>query len=190
MRFLPADHALFEVLRLTKDGWALACADAVCARIEERSLMRWDPLLELMDRLEAKATRARVEGLARSATPLSGSVGESLSRFVMLDAGFPAPTLQQSHHDRDGLIGYSDFWWPRYRLVGEFDGVAKYSDPGMLAGRSAAQAIGAEKRRDNRLLVENKVAHWDWKVLHSPGALRGLLMSMGLPAGVEARPWS
>jgi len=111
----------------------------------------------------------------------SGSPGESVSRALIHQLGFPAPELQVAFHDRRGLIGESDFFWRRWSLIGEFDGMVKYQNERMLRGRTPAQVLAAEKRREDRLRATGpRVARWVWQDL-TPDRLGPLLLDAGLP---------
>lgn len=111
----------------------------------------------------------------------SGSPGESVSRALIHQLGFPAPELQVPFHDRRGLIGESDFYWRRWALIGEFDGLVKYQDERMLRGRTPAQVLAAEKRREDRLRATGpRVARWVWQDL-TPDRLGPILLDAGLP---------
>lgn len=81
----------------------------------------------------------------------SNSVGESLSRHLMFRCGLPEPELQFEVYDAYGnLIGRTDFAWPDFGLLGEFDGLSKY---GRLRrpGETAEEAVVREKNREDLL---------------------------------------
>ena len=81
----------------------------------------------------------------------------------MILAGVSKPELQAAHRDAHGLIGYSDFHWPEYGVVGEFDGWAKYSRGEYLAGRSPEDVLKAEKIREDRLRATGlTLVRWMW----------------------------
>lgn len=95
--------------------------------------------------------------------------------------GLPAPVLQEAFHDRLGLIGYTDFWWPQRNLIGEFDGKGKYRDPLFLRGRTPVQALADEKWREDRLRARGlRVSRWDWATAVSLPRLRAHLRDAGL----------
>ena len=51
------------------------------------------------------------------------SVRESLLRLLVLEAGFPRPTLQDTVRDRHGrFVARVDLAWPDLRLALEYDG--------------------------------------------------------------------
>jgi hypothetical protein len=58
----------------------------------------------------------------------ANSAGESLSRRLMWTQHLPEPRLQFEVRDEWGnLIGITDFAWPEYGLLGEFDGAVSSS---------------------------------------------------------------
>lgn len=79
------------------------------------------------------------------------SPGESRGRWLFWTFGIPAPIVQFTVRDADGeLVGICDWGWPDLRMLGEFDGKAKYGRL-LRPGQSAADAVFAEKRREDRL---------------------------------------
>ena len=97
-------------------------------------------------------------------------------------AGLPKPTLQACFHDDDGLIGYTDFCWREFGVVGEFDGKVKYRKPEYLQGRDPAEVVIEEKIREDRLRALGlKVVRWTWATANSPNQLRSRLVAAGLP---------
>jgi len=126
-------------------------------------------------------SRRRAELALAFADPRSGSPGESLSRVRIHELGFPAPELQCPFSDSRGQIGVVDFWWPASRTVGEFDGVAKYIREEYAQGRSVAEIVLDEKRRENRLRALGlTVVRWEWADAWGGTALRALLLEAGL----------
>jgi hypothetical protein len=134
------------------------------------------------ERLHPARTRARVLRSLEFADPAAASPGESLSRVVMHQLGFPPPVLQHRFDDAAGLIGFTDFWWPEFGVIGEFDGAAKYLESRFTGGATAARVLMAEKRRENRLRATGcGVTRWDWRAATHPAELRALLVEAGLP---------
>ncbi|HEY8319883.1 MAG TPA: hypothetical protein VIG76_13760 [Amnibacterium sp.] len=143
-----------------------------------------DRLRQVLDEWAPARGRHRIEAALAFADRDSGSPGESLSRVLIADAGLPAPILQQPFFDRRGLIGYVDFWWPDFGLIGEFDGLKKYREADLLAGRTPAQVVIAEKVREDRLRATTGHPHvhrWTWPTLRTRGALARDLQLAGLP---------
>ena len=139
-------------------------------------------------------SRGAFRGLHRAvkvvefATPSSKSPGESLSRGVIHEQGFPAPELQVEHHLPDGLA-ITDFEWPEYNLIGEFDGHGKYLKDDYLKGKSTVDTIMAEKRRENSLrrITGRLVVRWEWADVFQVTPLVAMLTEIGLPRRSRAR---
>ncbi len=135
------------------------------------------------------AARKRITAVIDFSCGDAESPGESLSRVQMMVMGFPAPELQRVFTDARGLIGRVDFYWPEARLVGEFDGLVKYSKPEFLSGRSPSEVVVEEKRREDRLRALGlRVVRWTWDDLREPALLRDLLTSAGLVSGRPVIP--
>jgi hypothetical protein len=140
-------------------------------------------ILTMADQLGIERGRRRLEAAVDFADSKSGSAGESLSRVLMHELGLPKPQLQVDFSDRHGFIGTVDFWWPQHNLIGEFDGVAKYTRDEFTAGKSTAEVIIQEKNRENRLRATGPgVTRWDWAVADSPVSLLAHLTAAGLPS--------
>jgi hypothetical protein len=141
-------------------------------------------LLAVLDEWAPKQRRSRVERVILFADGDSGSAGESWSRVQIAEGGLPAPILQQRFIDARGLIGFTDFWWPRFNLIGEFDGLKKYREAELLAGRTPGDVVEAEKIREDRLRRTDTrpgVDRWIWATLRTRGALVAQLRASGLP---------
>lgn len=94
----------------------------------------------------AKRALAFIDGL-------SESPGETLSRIRFDEFDIPAPTLQYA------ILGFRvDFYWPQFRIVGEFDGLAKYG--------GIAESLTREKVREDALRdAGHEIFRWVWKDL-------------------------
>lgn len=87
--------------------------------------------------------------VVRLADGRSESPGETRTRHLCWRSGLPAPQLQYEVHDAWGrLVGRTDFAWPEYGLLGEFDGRGKYLR-GLKQGQSVADVVLAEKARED-----------------------------------------
>jgi len=138
-----------------------------------------------LDELAPKKGRTRAEAVIAFAAAASGSVGESYSRVVIERSGFPRPLLQAAFSDSRGLIGYVDFWWPDFRLIGEFDGMEKYSKKEFIGQKVPAEVVTDEKVREDRLRASASrpgVSRWIWPALLAHGALERQLRAAGLPS--------
>ena len=165
-----ADHAL----RL--DRWGkrepLCTPDTISAALDRR--------------LPARA-HARISRVIRFATTQSDSPLESVSRVSMHTVGIPRPVLQQQFSDYRGLIGFSEFYWPDFKLIGEADGRSKYTDPRYRNGRTLEEVLLDEKKRADRLrAIGLDVSRWGWDIGVNPESLRRHLEAAGLPSG---QPW-
>lgn len=146
-----------------------------------------EALAVALDELAPTYHRRRAERVIEFADARSGSAGESLSRALVDEHGFPAPVLQQRFDDSHGLVGFVDFYWPDFSLIGEFDGLVKYRDPAMTGGRDASEVVIAEKLREDRLrALGNRCTRWVWATLHRRGELAAQLRSAGLPTRSRA----
>jgi len=143
-----------------------------------------------LDRRPAARRRRSARRALELASPLAGSPAESLSRAVMIEGGVPAPVLQQPFRDARGKIGDVDFWWPEFGVIGEMDGNQKYLDPGMLGGRTPAQAVIDEKRREDRLRAVRgvrTVVRWGYRDVEESSRLVFLLAQAGVVASSPRR---
>jgi hypothetical protein len=77
--------------------------------------------------------------------------GESIVRLWMHQLGLPAPVLQLRVDFPDGGYAQLDFCWPQLRRWMEFDGVFKYVDRELLAGRSPDEVLADQSRRERRV---------------------------------------
>lgn len=128
---------------------------------------------ELLDALRRSARRPGCVRARRALAFLDGraeSVGESRSRVAIYRAGLPTPMPQWEVHDGQGrLLGRTDFGWPDWRVVGEFDGRIKYGRT-LKPGLDAAEVVYREKLREDDLRAEGlTVVRWRWADLSAFG---------------------
>ncbi|WP_448073137.1 hypothetical protein [Georgenia yuyongxinii] len=111
------------------------------------------------------------------------SVGESLSRARMYELGLPVPDLQHDFYDEDGFVGRSDFWWKRLRIIGEFDGKAKYRRDGYAGEVDPGEIVWIEKRREDRFRpLVARVVRWGWADAWSADRFRVIMARAGIRA--------
>ena len=172
--------ALARILRF---GQAVAVMDkAIHEPRDAQALTSRDELERAWGQLGRAPGRAAAARALEFASPLSGSAGESLSRAGIFLLGFSLPELQTAHWDRDGLIGFTDFFWRICGTVGEFDGRGKYLRDGFTHGRPTAEIVIAEKLREDRLRALGfRVCRWDWPTAISLPALAEVLTRNGIP---------
>lgn len=141
-------------------------------------------LREVLEEWNPVRGRRRIEAVLAFADARSGSAGESWSRVQIDEAGLVPPVLQEPFFDADGLIGLVDFWWPAANRIGEFDGLKKYREAQLLAGRSPGDVVAEEKIREDRLRATTTgpgVTRWIWRTLLTRGALARQLVAAGVP---------
>jgi hypothetical protein len=147
LRLMRPDRAVLEAASLAPLESGLVSVDsALHQRLVTREQL--DARVRAMERWPFTRRLHLVVGLADGR---SESVGESRGRFLIWKHGLPAPELQFRVWDASGqLIGVTDYAWPAHRLLGVFDGKAKYGR--LLApGQEPGDAVFAEKRREDRL---------------------------------------
>jgi hypothetical protein len=144
-------------------------------------LVAKDELLRVLDELGPVNGRKRARDAIEFATAQSASPGESYSRVLMFELGFPAPILQQEFTQRSGRKRNGDFWWPDGRIIGEFDGNAKYLEAGMTKGKSPEHVLLDQRRRERELrLLDIRFARWDWNDLEQVRPFIEQLEAVGL----------
>ncbi|MER6971547.1 type IV toxin-antitoxin system AbiEi family antitoxin domain-containing protein [Nocardioides sp. NPDC000445] len=93
----------------------------------------------------------RVGGLVPFADGRSGSIGESRGKHLFRSFGLPQPQLQYEVRRADGSIaGVTDWAWPEFGLLGEFDGRVKYGRL-LKPGQDPGDVVFEEKRREDEL---------------------------------------
>lgn len=180
-------RTIADVARTVDFGTAVTIADAALRRSQHplgsipHSAPSRDDLLEQLAGLPlhqgvVKARRAIVFADGRADRP-----GESMSRVSIHRARLEAPQLQERMRGRSGRVWTVDFWWPRFNVIGEFDGKWKYTDPEFMAGRSGQQVLLDEKDREDDLRAANHgFVRWDWPIAVSSTALRARLVAAGV----------
>lgn len=166
-----------DLVRLLAPAEGLAVADAALSPVQG-GVLRLD---DVRDRAHGQGSgrgRARMRWVCEHADPRSESPHESVSRAVMLWAGYEEPELQRSfwyegHEDR------VDFYFPGCRGIGEADGWEKYR---LGDAEEAAQKLAAEKRREDRLRRQrHPFARWEPRDVWQPNRLCSALDGAGIP---------
>ena len=120
---------------------------------------------QLDQTLDEVATWADV-GRARAAIPFfdarSESPLESLSRVIMHEYKLPPPEPQRELRGASGKWHRVDFYWEKWRLIGEADGKVKYK--GILNdGLSPEEAVWREKQREDDLRdADHPFVRWNY----------------------------
>lgn len=114
------------------------------------------------------------------------SGGESVTRAVMIETGFAPDWLQYELTDPFDSTETmrTDFAWEcqaRELTLGELDGFVKYTDQTMLAGRTTAEALVAERQREAHLsLYGHPLLRFTMSEVRSAGALAKKLQTAGV----------
>ena len=100
----------------------------------------------------------------RWANPAAESRLKSLSRAEILMANLPEPECGVPLQGDDGQTYWVDLWWKHRKLIGEVDGLIKYTDVSVLV---------AEKRRQEALIGSGRsLVRWGFaQVSPSPHAM-------------------
>ena len=154
VRVTTAARTVVDIARTTTFVEGVVVADAA---LYERHASKSE-LRRVLACCERWPGTSRARQVIDFADGLAESVLESCARVIFRDHGLPPPELQVHITGRDRtVIARVDFFWRRYAVVAETDGLLKYD--------SGERAI-AERRRD-RLLQEAgfEVVHVTWREL-------------------------
>lgn len=120
------------------------------------------------------------------ADALAESGRESVARAVMIETGFAPDRLQYELTDPfDSTESMqTDFAWDRQArelTLGELDGFVKYTDQAMLAGRTTAETLVAERQREAHLsLYGHPLIRFTMSEVRSTGVLAKKLQTAGV----------
>ena len=159
---IPVTTAARTVADLARTGTFMEGVVVADAALYERHASKSE-LRRVLAGCERWPGTRRARQVIDFADGLAESVLESCARVLFRDHGLPPPELQVHITGRDRtMIARVDFFWRRYGVVAETDGLLKYD--------SGERAI-AERRRD-RLLLEAgfEVVHVTWQELFSDAA--------------------
>lgn len=109
------------------------------------------------------------------ADPAAESFLESISRAAMLLDGVPRPRCGVPMRGDDGVIYWLDFWWEDEQVIGEADGMGKYTDH---------RSLLAEKVRQEALSVAARgMVRWGMaQVVPDPGPMLARIRAALSPA--------
>lgn len=189
-----AERTVYDVIRTESRETALALADAAMR------VVAWDERARKYDHESADAWRgglleriARAPGargirqarwIARLADGRAELPGESTSRLYLVDLGFRYPLLQVPFAGPTGEDWRIDFGLEDVRAWGEFDGLAKYSDPSMRGSLTPMQVLMEEKRREDWIRGRSqwRYARWGTRDIPDAQALGRRLAQFGIRA--------
>ena len=147
---------------------------------------------QLMEAVEQRATARNGRAIRTALTTLryadarAESGGESVARAVMIETGFAPDQLQYELTDPFDSTETMrpDFAWERQArelTLGELDGFVKYTDQAMLAGRTTAEALVAERQREAHLsLYGHPLLRFTMSEVRSTGVLAKKLQTAGI----------
>lgn len=160
---LPADHcASMAGVLLTSP--ARTAADLATVLPLQDAVAAIDALLHRGLTTKADIVTAAEDAMALATVMLvlaqtdarAESALESISRIVLRLLGVEAPELQHELRDAEGkFIARVDFWWERYRVAGEADGLLKYDGD--------SSSLRREKLRQEAIEQTGvRVVRWTW----------------------------
>jgi hypothetical protein len=156
---VPATTAARTVVDIARAATFMEAVVAADSALYERHTSKTE-LRRVLLRCDRWPGISRARQVVEFANGLAESAFESCARVVFREQGLPAPELQVHISGRDRtVIARVDFFWRRYGVIAEADGLLKYD--------SGERAI-AERKRD-RLLREAgfDVIHFTWQELFS-----------------------
>lgn len=163
-----------DIARTTPSAEGLAFADAL---LRTTTGLTSDGLQAVNETRSSSRNRDHARWALSRATGKPESVLESLSLAAIEWSGLAIPEVQ-TRFRTEGKEDRADFFWPSVPLIGEADGLAKYSG----AFRDAPEAIAAEKDRESRLRRNiGPVVRWGWDDVSTPHRLGRLLRAAGVP---------
>ncbi|WP_255405454.1 hypothetical protein [Sinomonas sp. R1AF57] len=179
----PLDVAIADTIHRLPFAEAVVVADALIGPRGRygvhRSLAEMRALAADLPTLSARARTSFIPDFADAG---SESVGESFSRALMWELGFEAPRLQVWITKDGRRIARVDYLWEQIRLTGEFDGLQKYLRSGELSGKSAAEVVVEEKRREDEVRAAGYgMVRWVWSDLLEPTRFAAILQRAGVP---------
>jgi hypothetical protein len=179
-------RTLVDLARTASFATGVAAIDCALAALRPdrgtAPFVERDALLDRAARLAGQRGVRRLRKVIDFADGRSGSSGESHSRVQIARLRLPRPELQVEIVDLEGRTWHSDFGWLKYRMLGEFDGMVKYTRNRYLRGRDVADVVIEEKLREDaiRLASGCGMVRWTTQTSRSLARLQKLLAAAGL----------
>lgn len=132
------------------------------------------------DRLTPFPGSRRTDAVLRRSVTAAETPIETVSRLVIEELGFTAPSLQHELRLEElGRTAYLDFYWPGAEVAGEADGRGKYLGD---RGDASVRAVLAEKDREDAIRGQMRgFARWGWTEMWQREPLRAKLVRAGVP---------
>ena len=191
LRVTPLLQTLMEALLRVPFPEGLALADSAlrCYHLNRETLGQY-----LHDHGKRRHGAEVALCVAELADGRAENGGESALRGIIAQGGYLPPTALQAAF-RDPLEPRRtvrvDMLWELSDgrcVVGELDGMGKYTDTSMLKGSSTAAALVGERQRESHLTALGMpVARFLSRRLYEPGYVAGVLNAYGIPR--VGPPW-
>ncbi|GAA4752455.1 hypothetical protein GCM10025783_26540 [Amnibacterium soli] len=183
VRVTAIARTVVDIAGATPFGEGLMAADAALLAGVPRVVLE-----QAMDLAGPRQAARRIADVVAVAHPGAESAAESMTRSNLIRLGYEPPELQHALWDEWGLVAFLDFFFRRFRVGGEADGLMKYLDPA-LAPSGAGRAVVHEKLREDRVLpLVHGLARWGWREATNATLLRQKLARSGVhPASPRAR---
>ena len=181
----PPIQTAADCLLQTGFAGGMPIADSAISKL---GLIREQLMEAVKQRASARNERAIRTALTtlKHANARAESGGESVARAVMIETGFAPDHLQYELTDPFDSTKpiRTDFAWERQArelTLGELDGFVKYTDQTMLAGRTTAEALVAERQREAHLsLYGHPLLRFTMNEVRSAGMLAKKLQTAGI----------
>lgn len=165
---VTASDAALRMLELSRDPHQLATFRS--------------ELAEIASTLGTGRGSARVRRVLAFSDARSESPGESVTRAALHLLGAPTPVPQHPIIGISGRVWRVDLAWPELGIVLEFDGRSKYTDPRFMTGRSAAEVLYDEKRREDDIRPRvTSFGRVDWPTVINLPRLAARVAELGVP---------
>lgn len=189
IRCTSLDRTVLDLARSLRPDAAVSAADAALRReAVDHHVQDQERADAWRGRLLARAAAEHGRGIRRARWVLAFAdgraqlPGESVSRLLLHDLGYGAVPLQVHVRGETGKDYWMDFGFPRSAAFGEFDGLGKYHDPALRGERTTAQALLAEKQREDdvRGVTGWRVVRWGFEHIRTPELLGARLRAFGV----------
>ena len=165
IRITTPARTIADLARLLPFEQAVVAADGALYR----KLMTAEELVNAATAIGGAPGSRSALRVARFASGLSESVGESRSRVMMHLQRYLSRCSSSRCTTAGGRkLGRSDYGWHGGRLLGEFDGKIKYGRL-LKPGESAGDVVFKEKLREDALRDNgSRIVRWVWAELAQP----------------------
>ncbi|UOR00706.1 hypothetical protein MUN77_11135 [Leucobacter allii] len=184
------ERTLLDLARVADEAALVGIADAVLRRavgagrgIDPDRVEAWRRgMRERCDDAGGMRGARLLRRVIAFADPRADSVLEGVSRLHFARLGI-AVDLQRRVPREDGGHYDVDFELLGLGVLGEADGEAKFTDPGMLGGRTPQEAELRERRRDHWITgsTGRRMIHWGYRDAQSTERFAAMLRAYRIP---------